>query len=408
VRDKKLTRRDFIKGAALTSAGLVLGSNLLAKLDALAQEGKVYLPLILKAPEPPPARVVHVHDNGATNWNGGGWYGAAVSQTVVDTMVQQGLQNLTTKSSWTEIWNGLFSQVQPSCYQVGQKIAIKVNFNNSNEGCGDSDNEVDALPQPVKALIRGLTLAGVQQQDIWIYDASRRIPDRFRIPILNSYPNVVFYGGGSCTGVNEATFNHIHASLEIQFSDPGSNLSNRWLPDLLYQATYLINMPILKKHGIHPVTLSFKNHFGSLDNIIRPGNDNLHYYIRPSDSLYRSDYSPLVDIYSNSNIKDKTILTVGDGLFGATGATGSAIQVWPNTFGDAANSLFFSTHPVAIDCVMCDFLDAEWGIDSAAYDYLFTSQDAGLGVCEGDRSNPGGDPWGSGYNQIDYVRILPP
>ena len=50
------------------------------RLDVLAQ-GKVYLPLILKAPGPPPpptgSRVVHVHDTEATYWDfSSGWYGA--------------------------------------------------------------------------------------------------------------------------------------------------------------------------------------------------------------------------------------------------------------------------------------------------------------------------------------------
>jgi hypothetical protein len=40
----------------------------------------------------------------------------------------------------------------------------------------------------------------------------------------------------------------------------------------------------------------------------------------------------------------------------------------------------------------------------AAYDYLFCAEDNNLGVCEGSRSNPGGDPFGSGYSKIDYVR----
>lgn len=408
MKGKELTRRDFIRGAALTGAGLAVSGGLLTKLDALAQ-GKVYLPLILKAPEPPPpptgSRVVHVHDSDATDWTGSGWYGDYVNQSVVDTMVEEGLKTLMGHSTWSDIWAALFSKVNGSGYQAGQKIAIKVNFNNCHD-CEDSDDRIDALPQPVKALISGLTQAGVQQQDIWIYDATRYIPNRFRTPILNSYSNVELYGG-DC--VNAATFDHIHASLEIQFSDPDDNLSNRWLPDLLYQATYVINMPILKAHGFHPVTLGFKNHFGSLDNISRGGNDNLHSYIEPPNPLYEPDYSPLVDIYSNPNIKDKTILTVGDGLFGATSAAGGAIQEWPKTFGDAANSLFFSTDPVAIDCVMCDILMAEWDLSyrDAAYDYMFVAQDAGLGVCEGDSSNPGGDPWGSGYSQIDYVRVPP-
>ena len=393
-------------------------SSLLAPADTPTPQA--YLPYVSRQTGASiPGQVVHVHDPDATNWSGSGWYGDgddAVNQGVVDSMVQAGLQQVTGKSSWADIWSDLFSQVQSSGYQVGQKIAIKVNFNNSgylNGGCQGTGNYIDALPQPVKALVAGLVGAGVEQNDIWIYDATgqhangRIIPDRFRNPILASYPSVEFYGLTDCIGVNPVTFGG-HSSLTVQFSDPHSNLSDRLLTDILYQATYLINMPILKVHGISPASLGFKNHFGSINNIERAGNDRLHIYINPSESLYSSAYSPMVDIFLNPNIKDKTILTVGDGLYGAFGATLVPPTSW-STFGDAPNSLLFSSDPVAIDCVMTDLLAAEGRVGDDAYHYLFVAQDAELGVCEGTRDNPGGDPWqtpyGSGYTRIQYIRV---
>ena len=438
----QLSRRNFLKGGLLAGAGIVLGKCLIdsgAEVPgSLAQETSpthtVYLPNVRKEPTPthtPTAtptvtptprpgtgpKVIHVRNSNATNWNGSGWYGNAVNQAAVDTMVQHGLQDLTNKSSWAGIWSALFSQVQPSGYQKGQGIAIKVNFNNSgylNGGCDGTGNYIDALFQPVKALIAGLVAAGVNQDDIWIYDATvvgRIIPDRFRTPILSSYPAVRFYGKGDCTGVNAVSHGG-HSSLTVQFSDPQSHLSDRRLANVLYNATYLINMPILKKHGISPATLGFKNHFGSLDNIIRGGNDSLHDFINPGDdtSPYNSHYSPLVDIYKNPNIKDKTVLSMGDGLYGASGATANAAQSWTTFGGDAANSLFFAADPVAIDCVMTDFIKKEWnwGMDGA-YDYLFCAEETSLGICEGTRSNPGGDPlhtpYGSGYSKIQYARV---
>jgi hypothetical protein len=432
---KNIDRRSFIKGALITGAGLAVGGGLLygrRSLAALLTGDRRAIDQTVRdhkqgqtndtdaqatvaaymTGEPGKPKVVHVHDPDATQWNGSGWYGDAVSQATVDTMVQQGLQELTNKSSWADIWSGLFSQVQPSGYQEGQKIAIKVNFNNSwSGGCSGTYNQIDALPQPVKALIAGLVGAGVNQDNIWIYDATtegRIIPDRFRTPILSSYPGIQFYGKGDCSGVIPVSHGG-HSSLTVQFSDPHGNLSDRYLTDVLYNATYLINMPILKKHGIHPVSLGFKHHFGSLDNIIRGGNDNLHYYISPSNALYESTYSPLLDLYSNPNIADKTVLVMGDGVYGASGATQSP-STW-STFGnDYPKSCFFATDPVAIDCVMIDFIGLEWtwAMDGA-YDYLFCAQEAGLGICEGNRSNPGGDPWqtpyGSGYSDIQYIRI---
>jgi len=44
-----------------------------------------------------------------------------------------------------------------------------------------------------------------------------------------------------------------------------------------------------------------------------------------------------------------------------------------------------------------------------SYDYLFCAEEAGLGVCEGTRSAPGGKPlqapYGSGYDDIEYIRV---
>jgi len=438
-RRKRISRRDLLTGGALASAGLALSKCLLGRENVPASTAQdatpthtTYLPYVNNEPTPTPTptptntptptptatptpgastgpKVLHIRNPDATHWNGSGWYGDAVNQTAVNGMVQDGLQNLTNQSSWMDIWNDLFSQVQPSGYHIGQKIAIKVNFNNSR-GCDSDYTEIDALPQPIKALIAGLVEAGVAQEDIWVYDATgwtgKTMPVRFRNPILASYPGVQFYGNGDCDDVNTVSHGG-HDSLTVHFTDPHGYLQDRFLANVLYDATYVINVPILKAHGIHPVTLGFKNHFGSLNVIIRPANDDLHNYIRPSHELYDPAYSPLVDIFQNPNIKDKTILTMGDALYGAFGARSAPPTSW-NTFGDAPNSLFFSKDPVAIDCVLIDFLAAEGKAHSNAYDYLFVAQSVGLGVCEGTPSNPGGDPWqtpyGSGYGQIQYIR----
>jgi hypothetical protein len=436
---KKLSRRAMLAGGVFAAIGLTIGRCFARKgtqlPTSLAQAGtptqSTYLPIVAKQPTPTATRtptatptrtptptsqpgtepvVVHVRDADATSWTGTGWYGDAVNQSVVSAMVQNGLQTLTGQSSWAAIWAHLFTSVQPAGYQVGQKIAVKVNFNNSGRsgGCTSSGNYIDALPQPVKALIAGLVGAGVSQNDIWVYDSSRRIPERFRSPILSSYPSVQFYGYGDCTGVNPATYGG-HSDLVVRFAEPHGNLDDRVLPDLLHDATYLVNVPILKAHGIHPVSLAFKNHFGSIDYVIGAGNDDLHIYIEPGQSLYSSTYSPLVDIYQNAHIKDKTILTMGDALYGAMGAADVPPTSW-STFGDAPNSILFSKDAVAGDCVMIDLLRAEgWVYDDAAYDYLFIAQQAGLGTCEGSQSSPGGDPWqmpyGSGYSDIQYTRI---
>ena len=142
------------------------------------------------------------------------------------------------------------------------------------------------------------------------------------------------------------------------------------------------------------VTLGFKNHFGSID-----GCDQVHWSVVPSDPDYLSTYSGLVDIYNNHHFKDKTVLTIGDGLYGARiDNSGEVPSPWP-TFGNKSpKSLFFSKDPVAIDCVMYDFLEAEDGVPTGSDDYIKLTQAAGFGTFE---------HWDSQhqYHSIDYRRI---
>ncbi len=392
---RKKTRRQFLKWLAITAGGLAIypAARLLGVVPDTAAQGqqltpRTYLPLVLSRFPPAPTEVVHVHAAEATHWDfSTGWYGEYVRQDVVDEMVERGLMDLTGTASVTEAW----ATILPG-YVPGQKIAVKVNFNNCRF-CGDIDNAIDALIEPVNALMHSLVQAGVRAEDIWVYDSSRRMPRRFYD--RRRYPQARYIDRYGCAD-EQATFNHVDDSLRVSFSHP-SMVTDRWLTDLLYEATYVINMPILKKHGTHPVTLGFKNHFGSLDNLGGAGDDNPHPYINPDDNRYSPNFSPLVEIYANPNIAGKTVLTVGDGLFGAP-SVGATPVAW-NTFSGAPNSLLFSHDPVAIDCVMCDLLRAEWGLDEATYDYLILADGQRLGTFERR------DPWGSGYTRLDYSWI---
>jgi hypothetical protein len=382
-------------------------------------------------PPPNSGRVVHVRKANATSWNGSGStsYFNFVNQAYVDAMAQEGLAQLTGQSTWTGIWASLFGRVSAGGYQPGQKIAIKVNFNTSGldeayNNCTQHDNRIDALPHPVLALIKGMVAAGVQPGDIYCYDATgkvgypvvgRIIPDYFRSPITAAFPGVHYVGCPTC-GVSQASHGK-HSSLTVNFTGAGAGLTARTLADILYDATYLINMPILKQHGgdgAIPITLGFKNHCGSINYVYDSGSNNLHSFFDVTQGIYNQNYNPLVEIYQNSNIKNKTILTVGDGLFGSIAYHNTAAS-WQVFGNQAANSLFFSIDPVAIDCVMADILKAERLLSGTggfttprAYDYLFCAQTAGLGVCEGTRNSPGGKPfqtpYGSGYATLQYIR----
>jgi hypothetical protein len=342
-------------------------------------------------PSPSSSTVVHIHAAEATDWDfSTGWYGDYVNQNVVDTMVDEGIKQLTNQNSVEAAWQSMLPDYVP-----GEGIAVKVNFNNS-KWSNDENNAIDAIIEPVNALVRGLKTIGVQEEDIWVYDALRPIPDRFRLRCL--YSGVRFFGTGVYT--DQAGFENTDPDAEVNFAH--KNLTSRRITDLLVNAKYLINIPILKDHVTTGVTLSFKNHFGDIDRVIGPGEDNLHYYISPGHSSYNANYSPLVEIYLTSHIQAKELLILSDGLFGALGNTTESPEPW-ETFGfTSPNSLFFATDPVAADCVMLDILDAEPAFHPrrpGADDYLQVGADAGLGTYER------GDPWGSSYNHISYLRI---
>ena len=359
---------------------------------------RTYLPYLQKSPTlptptlaPTPAptntipaplgpRVVHVRDQGATSWGGETAYWNFVNQTLVNEMVDEGLMALTGATTVADAWRALIPN-----YRAGQIVAIKINLNNSTS-CDDADGQIDALVHPVNAIIRGLKLIGVPEAAICVFDASRRIPTQLVNGCL--YSGVVFRDAGCRQGAG-------WSSTAVVFQPPAGVTMppQTFLDNVVVGCSYLINMPILKPHGIAGVSLTFKNHFGDITN---PW--NLHDYIGLDWSQYRTDYNPLVDMFRSPHLGGKTVLILADALFAAKGFEAKP-TTW-STFGNQVpNSVFLSVDPVAMDCVLCDFLEAELGLPAESDTYLALASQAGLGVYER------GNPWGGGYGNIQYVRL---
>lgn len=416
----KMKRRDFLKTIAIltgvSAAGLAkLLSN--PKLNGFSQQllSDIYLPFINSGTLPPPStattepsetptptptldpsattlpppsssRVVHVRSEQAHNWDMSDFrYWNYVNQEVIDIMVDQGLITLTGTGSVAEAWASILPNYQP-----GEGVAIKVNFNNSDT-CDDIGDQLDAIMEPVNAVIRGLLSAGIAEEDIWIYEPIRHMPNRFVDRCL--YSNVKFY---DCCCRSRKGFSSDDPSATVTFNPPsGIPLPNEILKisDVLIDAKYLINMPIMRGHGGAGVTLAFKHHYGSIN-----GPMHLHIYGEGRE-YYTPDWSPMVDVYLNPNILGKTVLTIGDGIFGHPSSNLKLPIKW-STFGnDFPRSLFFAVDPVAIDSVMANFINAESTRSEATFDYLRLADEAGLGIYEPI------DPWIDNYRYIDYIYI---
>lgn len=334
------------------------------------------------------SRVVQVRDPEASSYGfaENELYAGKVNQVIVNSLVAQGLMILTDTYNTADAWKVLI----PS-YRKNQKIAIKVNFNNIFDHWGgftEQPVKMNALPETVNALVKSLKEFGVKEQDIWVYDSVRSISSYFEKSML--YPGVKLWDNSGEEGRNLA---HHDTSAEIKFQDP--NIRKSRVCNVLANADYLINMPLLKTHTAAGVTLSFKNHFGTVSDCFE-----LHDWVWPSGIRFSADYNPLVDIGLNPHIKNKTVLVLGDGIFGNYHTHMGPPIPWPKRFNNGSpNSLLFSRDPVAADSVMRDILRLEKGGDmKAGASYLPLAEAAGLGVFEE------GTPFRlNGYRKFDFI-----
>jgi len=371
-----ISRRDFLKKSALLAGGAI-GIGLGTRISDIRAQ----------TPGVAGNRVAWVHDGNATFWTGSGYYGDYVDQARVNTMIEKGIKELTRQSDSVTAWQ----QIIPD-YTAGKKIAIKININNSS-----TENAIDATAAPIIGVIAGLKSRGVQESDIYVLEPSRDVSERIANPILNLYPLVMIWDSSGSKG-NRVTFNeNLSASTTIHHSHPDLANQYSYLPEQIAEANYLINMPIMKGHGVAIISLTFKNHFGSIEKWTC---SKYHNYALPGRSNYSYNMNPMHDLYLNSNIKDKTVLIIGDGLFCSRKTETGVPEVWNSFGGEFPNSIFLSTDPVAIDSVMFDFLNAEKSRSQESQLYLHRAMELELGTHE---------HWDNStdklYSQIDFKKV---
>ena len=320
-----------------------------------------------------PGRVVWVRDPSATLWNGatGHWWDAdATDQARVEAMTSQALRGLTGARDDAAAWDALFRSYNKTHgkgekgYAKGQTIAIKINQNTARDGHAlngnpRNQNSINGNPHLILALLGQLVHnAGVAQEDLYVYDISRYIPDNIFLPCHAAFPRVHFVevekGGGE--GREAVAPESQWTKNVITYSDPTRGLG-RDLPPFVTDASYLINMAIMKNHGDVGPTLLAKNHFGTVHGIN-------HGVIAPQRM---GESNPLVDLLAHKDVGEKTVLFLIDTLYGADGPDASPSK-WklapfgtPETPGWPA-SLFVSQDGVALESVGFDFINAEWGV----------------------------------------------
>ncbi len=304
-----------------------------------------------------PGRVVWEHDPAAVSWDGttGSWWeDRHIDQVKVDHMIADGIRQLTGASSEKPAWAALFvhfNQVhsQPATdYRPGEKIVVKLNMNRSWTST-DVDNDIDASPQVALSLVAQLVReAGVPEDDITVYDSTLNkakgrghMPDRIVEKCRKQFPGVHFmdiYGGGA----REAS---VWSDDVITYH--GVTNAGKKIPVRVLEAKYMINVALLKGHNVSGVTLTAKNHYGTI-------NARDHNSIKSYEQPFGA-YNVLVDHIGSEQLGGKTLLFMLDALHASSLADGvpEKLSIPPFNHNWPA-SIFLSQDPVALDSVGWD------------------------------------------------------
>ncbi len=295
---ESITRRVFLKRTISGVGGVVLAKSLGPNTSSLAQ---------------PPAdmsRVVVVQHSQATD-------GVKVINPVnAQLMMDEAVKQLTGESSVADAWASLLPD-----FKEEHLVAIKVN-------AVWHAVLIPTHPVVVDAIVNGLLAAGVRENNIIIYD--RRKQELTRV----GYSYNASDAGVRCLATDEEGWGYDHDN-RVDILGQKKSLST-----ILTRCDHLINVPVLK---VVPepfkVTLSMKNHFGSVDN----------------PELLHNNFAPgCAALNSQEAIRSKTRLIAIDALFGCCGS-----NTFAQTSDCAPNSLILSKDTVAVDYVGTEMLNEQ-------------------------------------------------
>jgi len=289
-----------------------------------------------------PGRVVMARNPLAAKWAGNWkknedqwWLDKNTDVEKISEMLSVTLLKLTGAKKDAEAWDKIFKYhnnntrgFKDRAYKAGEIVAIKINLNNSSET--KVDNQSDATPQVVLAMVRQLVnYAKVPQNNIIIYDVRRMMYPAMLTTVWKEFKDVRFLQSDPASSkqpVNPAYGDH-HGIEAAQWVEGISYSAGKFkdaklIPQQIMDATYLVNLAMLKLHsypynymedgdeGQTAITMTGKNHAGSIK-----GTPELHAILNTKQEGKKNAYSPLVDLAASPNLGGKTILYMLDGMY---------------------------------------------------------------------------------------------
>ncbi len=235
----------------------------------------------------------------------------------VKQMVDEGVKSFTGKKDLKEAW----AEIIPD---PNKKIAIKVNCQIQG---------IYTKAKVVKPITDGLILRGVNPDNIIIYDKrdkafslagfTKNLGEGIKVGTVDDFG-----------GYHRFLFNRLAKLLSGGFSSPSLEyIASQITPSFKskFNCEYLINVPVLKAlDGYAGVSLSMKNHYGSIGN--------------PED--HHKDFTAFIPYLNDlPDIRNKTRLIVLDAIFGE--------YKWQNgrsqDYVDVFNKIVLSDDTVAVD-----------------------------------------------------------
>ena len=158
-----------------------------------------------------PGRVVMSRNSQATKWAGNWkmkedqwWLDKNTDVDKVNEILSVTLQKLTGTKKDKEAWDKIFKYYNENRrglarkgYHPGEIVAVKINLNNSSPA--KDDNQSDATPQMVLAMVRQLVNnANVPQNDIIVYDARRPMFPAMLTSVWKEFKDIRFSAGKTC------------------------------------------------------------------------------------------------------------------------------------------------------------------------------------------------------------------
>jgi len=332
---RRISRREFLTGAAAMAAGLLVGCDSAAPR---IPDSDIRRPDVIRFYPDVPSRVVHTHHAGV-------WTGtprgdleddALLSTGALRQMLDASITELTGLADAGDAWAALFSPEE--------RVAIKV----CTYGGGRGSSEIFTHVPLAMAVVDCLQDVGIPPEQIVIYDRQTAELEGAGFTINRRDPGARCYATG----------------YEGSWDLMGDNIK---LASVLLQCDALINIPLLKAHGIGGMTFAMKSHYGSFN--------------RPQDFHQGKIERAIAELNALEPIRKRTRLTIGDALVASTRAHSSRPYWTLDVVGDA---ILMSFDPVAHDTVglqiLNDLAAGNRSIARIAEKWLKNAADLGLGT----------------------------